>query len=190
HALYALAFVLGGQPLPALLHCTFGLLTTALVFSLARRLAGPEAGWLAAILFAGMPLVTWEAGTSYIDLFVTAYTFGSLYALLRWWDDDRTGWLVLAAALGGMAIGTKLTSGLFLSPAILLATVAGFARYRRTSSAVPRLLAFLVPFVLVSSPWFARTWPSISQRALSMSQRAVSVGQRAFPVTREIFPSE
>ena len=177
HTLYALAFVLGDQPLPTLLHFAFGLITTALVSALARQLAGPIAGWVAAILFASMPLVSWEAGTAYIDLFVTGYTFGCLYALLRWWADEDApdGWLVVAGLSGGMAIGTKLNAALLLVPAVAFGVLAVAVRRRRLRASLPGWVGLLVPLALVPLPWFARNWWVIAER-VSPFFRQVSEG--------------
>ncbi len=185
HTLYALTFVLGGQPLPALLHFTFGLVTTALVWALARRLASPVAGWVAAVLFASMPLVSWEAGTAYIDLFVTGYTFGCLYALFRWWADDGApdGWLVVAGISGGLAIGTKLNAALLLAPAAAFGVLGVALRQRRRRDslmawlrgALPGWLGLLAPLALVPLPWFARNWQALAQR-VSPFFRQVSEG--------------
>jgi 4-amino-4-deoxy-L-arabinose transferase-like glycosyltransferase len=180
HALFTLGFVLGGQPLPTLFHFTFGLVTTGLVFSMARRLAGPVAGWVAAVGFASMPLVTWEAGTALIDLFVTGYTFACMYALLRWWQDDQAEWLVVAGVLGGLAAATKLNAGLFLAPAALLATLVGLVRARRRPQALGGVLGLYLALALIALPWFVAS-SSAQDRILPFFKEMFQGARLGFP---------
>lgn len=169
HALYSLSFILDGPPLPALLHLSFSLITTMLVFGLARRRAGDVAGWTAAVAFASMPMVTWLAGTAYVDHVVTAYIFGAYCALLHWWESrgapgaDR--WLILAGACGGMALGAKLTAGLYLLPLVLLAAAGSLSRRRGMRPLAASMAGLVVPVLFFSLPWLARNWSETSPAA-------------------------
>ncbi len=157
HLLYALAFALVGQPLPGLMHFVFGGITTILVFALAHTLAGRAVAWIAAIAFASMPVVGWEAGTAYIDLFVTAYTFGSLAALLRWLETRSRGLLLISGAMGGMAVGTKLSAVLMLAPAAFYISLV-IIRSARGRRALSLAATYGLPLVLIPLPWFIRNW--------------------------------
>lgn len=155
--LYSMALALAGQPLPALLHFSFALILTVLVFSLADHLAGRTSAWLAAVAFASMPMVSWEAGTAYIDLFVTAYVFGSIYALIRWQESHRDGWVLMAGILGGMGVGTKLSAGLYLvAPAVYVCLST--LQLKPVRNIAQALLAFHLPLILLPLPWLLRNW--------------------------------
>lgn len=156
--LYTLGLALIGQPLPALIHLTFGLLTTGLVFSLGRRIGGTRVGLFAAILFYSVPLVTWESGTAYIDLIVTLYTFGTVYCMVLWWQEQNDIWLTIAGTLAGFGLGTKLNSMVLLVPLSLILTCALLFRAGSVRRRLMSLLHFAIPVLLLVAPWLIRDW--------------------------------
>jgi hypothetical protein len=157
HLLYGLAFALVGQPLPSLLHFTFTVLVAVLVFSLALRTAGRVPAWIAVIAFASMPLVGWSAGSAYMDFFVTAFTFASVYAILRWRESMRNGWLLLASVLGGLGAACKASALMLLVPGLVY-VLAAVIRRKKLRATAPALLASTAAIVLLPLPWFLRTW--------------------------------
>lgn len=156
--LYTLALALVGQPLPTLIHLTFGLLTTGLVFSLGKRLAGTRVGLIAAVLFYSLPIVTWESGTAYTDLMVTLYTFGTLYAAAVWWLEQDEAWLTVAGLMAGFGLGTKLNAILVLFPVSLFIASGLLFRYGVSRRCLMGLLRFGVPTSLLVAPWLLRDW--------------------------------
>jgi len=156
--LYTLALALVGQPLPTLIHLTFGLLTMGLVFSLGKRLAGTRVGLIAAVLFYSLPIVSWESGTAYIDLMVTLYTFGTLYAVAVWWLEQDEAWLTVAGLMAGFGLGTKLNAILVLFPVSLFIASGLLFRYGVSRRCLIGLLRFGVPTSLLVAPWLLRDW--------------------------------
>lgn len=156
--LYTFALTLVGQPLPTLIHLTFGLLTMGLVFSLGNRLMGRRAGLVAAALFYSMPIVTWESGVAYTDLMVTFYAFGATYAVFVWWLEQDDVWLTIAGLLAGFGLGTKLSAILMLVPLSVLVMCAVPLRYGASFRSLMGLLRFGVPAVVLVAPWFVRDW--------------------------------
>jgi 4-amino-4-deoxy-L-arabinose transferase-like glycosyltransferase len=157
HLLYALGLALVGQPLPGLLHFTFGLLTATLLFSLALRLAGRVAAWIATIAFASMPLVGWLAGSAYMDLFVTAFVFASVYAFFRWRESMRSRWLLVAGVFGGLGAACKANALMMVAPCLVY-SLAATIRQRKFRATAPALLGAVAAILFLPAPWFLRNW--------------------------------
>ena len=156
--LYTLGLLLAGQPLPALLHWTMSVLAGGWVYALAWRLGGVRAGGLAVLLFISMPIVSREAGTANIDLAVTLYSVGFLYALMRWWQTHDNPWLVVAGLQAGWAVGTKLNVMLVLAPAIVFLLMGLLCRRGGLRRFAGSALCFGGPAIAVALPWLLRDW--------------------------------
>ncbi|PZS01520.1 MAG: hypothetical protein DLM69_04895, partial [Candidatus Chloroheliales bacterium] len=103
-----------------LLHWWMGILTAMGVYGFCRALGlSGRVGLLAAATFLAQPLVNREIGTAYVDVGTAFFTLFCLYALYRWWQSERTGWLTAAALLAGTAAAVKV----FGTPLILVTMV-------------------------------------------------------------------
>src|SRR5207245_1990778 len=91
------------------------------------------------------------------DLFVTGFVTAALCAFSLSVDDDDENWFLLAGALGGMALATKLTAGLALGPATIV-----FVLHRALNgtfrSAVRSAIKVLIPMTLIPAPWWGRNY--------------------------------
>jgi hypothetical protein len=156
--LYTLAMLLTGQPLPGLLHFSAALLSAAFVFALTRRLSSARPAWIAAILFCSIPIISIQAGTPYIDLFVTVFVIGAVYAGVSWQHSRENSWLALSGGFAGLAMGAKLAALPVLIPfAVLL--VIGILRLERGWKNILRSLAWwALPAGLLLFPWLLRDW--------------------------------
>jgi len=112
--LWQMLFVLGlmarGPELAALFHWTAAVLATAGVAILARRHGGPGAGNWAAVSFATMPIVVWQAGAAYIDVAQALCTTLAVHCVLEWRQRRETPPLAVAGVLIGLALGVKTLS--------------------------------------------------------------------------------
>ena len=141
-----------GVELLAVLACA------ALLARWGRRARGPAAGWLAAGIWLGNPIVAHLAGTAYLEPGLALFGAAALYAEERWRESRSRGWLALAAACAGAAAATKYLGLVFVG------LVLFFVLFRRDTAAgtAPRggkvldlLVAGLVT-AAVAAPWYIR----------------------------------
>ncbi|HXH60803.1 MAG TPA: glycosyltransferase family 39 protein [Fimbriimonadaceae bacterium] len=126
------------------------------MFGLARRWYGANAGWWAALAFAGIPVVAWEAGTGYVDMAHGLYAcLAVVYAIEGFVRGDKR-LLVLGGLALGFAMGTKYTG---LQTLIALAFVVGTAGIvtHQWKAGVKAKVTVAVIAVLVACPWYIKT---------------------------------
>lgn len=149
--LQAAVLLLAGDVATHLVQLLAALLTAALLAGWGRRLGSTAAGWLAAGLFLGNPIVTHLAGTGYVEAGLALFAAAALYSLDRWrTSQSRVGWLVLAAVFAGSAAGVKYQGLYFVGLALLGALwMATERRWQSLGVAVLGVLAVL-------APWYGR----------------------------------
>jgi hypothetical protein len=182
--LYLLGLLLFGQPLPHLIHFTFGLLLCCITYCIARDIFNSRVAIIAAALLFTMPLFTWEYGTAYIDLIVSVYCLISLFCIMKWDQapDDllitpkNNVWLIIAGLMAGFSVATKLNSMIFVAPSILIVVLRLWnidSSVARTVDLLIRL--YLLPTLLIASPWFIL--------------RTIWTGNPVFPFMNAVFMS-
>lgn len=113
-----------GWRLPAVLA---GLVLLTCVYPISRRL-GLSSGWaLVALALAAADLLgIAQSRIATLDVFVAAWTVVSIWAALRYLQEGRNTWWLLACGLaGGLAIATKWSGALALVAAALLIALGG-----------------------------------------------------------------
>ncbi|MFY9820134.1 MAG: glycosyltransferase family 39 protein [Thermoanaerobaculia bacterium] len=133
------------------------LLTAALLAVWARR-AFPDfraAGALAAAIFLGNPLVSYLAGTAYIEPGLTLFVTGGLFAVDRWRETGDRRWLVPAAALAATAADVKYLGLYFLGAAALLVALTG-KKPRPLRERGLDVLRFGGVALVFLAPWYLR----------------------------------
>jgi hypothetical protein len=150
-SLYAVAFHSAGETAVSWLNWSFGLLGCAALFALGRRVAGRQAGLIAAALYATAPVFMDQASAPSLDLAFAAISAAALLAITGWFDERRWGWLVVAAVLAGASCGIRHT-GYLVCLFLLLGTLLGSQRQRFHATAL-----FAVIGVAAAAPWLVRT---------------------------------
>lgn len=157
--LFTWGLLLKGDTLAKLFHWAFWPLTTALLYAMARRSVGPRVGWWAVAMWASVPFAAELAGIAYVDLGLTAFVVAGVYALLRWTEAQRDGWLVLSALFAGLGVAAKYTSVTWLAALILLLAYHSLRHQRRSLGWIAlRAAGFGLVAGLVASPWLVKNW--------------------------------
>ncbi len=180
--LYGMALFLKDAILAQLIHFVFGLLTAVGVYALGKRYFSHRVGLISATIFYTVPLVAFMSTTAYVDLGLTFYTFFAFYALIRWVDLGKKGWLLISAIISGLALGSKyvgLPCMVILSSGILLGGF--FVRKEKPLKVTRDFFIFLGLAGLVGSFWYVRAYfigahgvfPGMWQYLLFMFWRAV-----------------
>jgi hypothetical protein len=175
--LQAAMLAAGGERATHLVSLVALLLTAALLVAWAREALQPGAGWLAAALLVGSPLVVYLAGTGYVDVPLGLFATASLYALWRARRDVAPSWPTLAGAFAGSAAGVK-----YLGLYCVLVGLVVLATRRPAARALTRFLLGVsataaIPFgYLVARtgnpvfPFFPRVFGSSDWDVLDPSQ--------------------
>jgi len=136
----------------ALFCAVAGVMSCVSVAALGQRAANRSAGWIAGAALASAPIFMDQASTVAIDLVFAGMVCAALTALLRWYDERRWRWLIVAAFIAGSACGIRHTG--YLVCALLLPGVAVFGAGRR----VFFVLLFSGVAALAAAPWLAWSW--------------------------------
>jgi hypothetical protein len=173
---YLLAMLLAGQTAAKLVNFAFLVVAFALVHAFTKRFIAPAAALPAAALFVTAPFVAWEGATTYTDLPLATLGLATFTAVSFWLEERRTGWLVLAGVLAGLALSCKLNAILMLAP--LAVAVAVISLLRRDTPLRARVAPVLV-FTAAAIPT-ALPWPLV---------RLMQTGNPVFPFLNGIFKS-
>ncbi|MCA9947410.1 MAG: glycosyltransferase family 39 protein, partial [Anaerolineales bacterium] len=141
----------------------------------APSVANKQNGWTAVLVLISMPMVLNLGAQAYNDLPLAFYQVAALVALLRWRQNEQTGWLILSGTFAGLSMGLKYTS--FVTPLLL----AGFVvwhfwnREKRNNpqsastppqrlrasalkNSLPPLLILTAATTLIALPWYLKNW--------------------------------
>ena len=125
------------------------IITAAILIAWGRRSSTPLAGWIAAALWLGNPIVVYLSATAYVECGLALWVTAALWASERWRQTDDTGWLILAAIFAGFAADAKYTG--LIAPALVLAL-----SFRRRSRGLRAFTIAAIVTMLVMFPWYAR----------------------------------
>ncbi len=168
--------------------------TGALIFALGRRVVNVWVGVLAWMIWLGLATATTTFRPSYFSEMLTeALWLGAWWALLRWRDNRRVGYLLLvAASIVWMAITRPLTAVAFALPVGVAVLVLVWRRRAWTQLAAA--LAVGVACLAIIPLWSAKTtgnWrvtPLVLYNEQYMPYEVLGFGLRAKPLLREASP--
>jgi 4-amino-4-deoxy-L-arabinose transferase-like glycosyltransferase len=172
--LYVWGLTWGGQHGAKAFSLGYFLLGILAIFGFARRHYGASAGWLAAVAFASVPAILWEAGTAYIDVGHGLYAgLGIAFAALALQNEDRRkDYLILSGVLLGFAAASKYTGlqTIFLVAFVFL--LFGLRGAHRAGALKGALLVGILA-AAIASPWYIKN--------------VVNVGNPVYPFLYERF---
>ena len=149
--LTAYAYAQSGETTAALVSWAFGPLACAALYALTARLAGREAGLIAAAMLATAPIFFDQVGAFGIDMPYAGAATAALAAVFALQATGERGWAVLAGVLAGSAAGMRHTG--YLTAALLLVGVLVAAPRMRWQAAA----VFAVVTVVAAAPWLVRS---------------------------------
>lgn len=129
----------------------FGILTTAAVMCVGRRLFDENAGWLAALVYATAPWTYRLTSIPYVEGPMLAYGMLGLLCLTRF-SQGHVVWSLMAGIFAGAAFGCKY-------PALLMVAVplgAGVAVLSNRRTIPLHMIAFGGGFILLAGIWLVR----------------------------------
>ena len=137
-----------------------GVASVLILHRLVRKWAGDTAADLAALAFALTPVAVLMFRYNNPDAFLTFLCLAAAWALWSAVETGRTRWLVVSAALVGLAFNTKMLQAYLVVPAfIVVYLVAGKPRLAKR---IGQLAVALVTLIVSSGWWVAvvALWPS------------------------------
>jgi hypothetical protein len=160
HMLYIPLLAIGSDAGPATLNVGLAALLALATYSMCARYLSAKTGCLVLALLWGTTTILLVAITPRVDVAVTLLVFLANYALLSDVLDEVADnkQYYLAAAILGMAIGTKLSA---IPYVLALAPLVIWAAAKRTGSfsgTVRVAFAFGACLALVTMPWLLKNW--------------------------------
>ena len=147
----AVNWAAGGDVGVKLSHALVGLAAVAAVGSLALLLAGRAAAVMGAVIFATIPIIGWQLGHAYVDLYPVLFCTGAALAIVIWQQGGRRAMLAIGGALAGFAFAAKVVSASAIASIGLALACVGRTRNRLTERAGAVLVFALGG--LITLPW-------------------------------------
>lgn len=159
-ALFTFLYGLGGDPFVLMFQFLIGVLSVLSTAALFRRVVGPKAAILAALILVTTPIVVLILSATRVDLLLALIATLSLHAFVRGLARKRAkgarGFFILGAIFIGFSVAVKLTA------IPLVAAVYGslilLSLSRRFALSVRQVIAMTMLSLAVVTPWLARAW--------------------------------
>jgi 4-amino-4-deoxy-L-arabinose transferase-like glycosyltransferase len=153
-----------------------GTVAVGLLFGALRRSFGPGPALLAATALAVMPIAVLTSRSDTPDAMLGALAVGALWASLRALRSGERRWVLLAAALMGLAFNVKLTEALIPLPSLALLWWWSAPRSRAIT-----LGSAAVVFAVV-----ALSWVSVAS-LVPRAERPYPIGSQSGSIWRVVF---
>jgi hypothetical protein len=159
---------------------------------------GKHSGWWAALAVAAVPVILWEVGTAYVDVFHgAAFAISALFAALWIENRDERRFLLVSALFMGLALATKYTA-IQTGGALGIGMLIIGAGSRSLGSSLRGAALIGGVGLVLASPWYIRNlvntgnpvypffysvfggsnWSEANAEAYSASQAKFGIGQK------------
>jgi 4-amino-4-deoxy-L-arabinose transferase-like glycosyltransferase len=152
--LYTSAMILANDSFARLIHFSFGILTLIAIYKISRKFMSKEFSILASATFYANLVVGWESITAYVDLSRTFFEVMALWGFLNWFKTKQRKWLIISAAILGLAVTVKLVAVFSLLIFLALFIYKKFVQNERWLSVIKNYLIFCFLTFIVPLPWF------------------------------------
>ena len=154
-----------------------GIAAVALLYAAVTRACGRLAGALAALSLAVLPTAVLTARSDTMDSVMSALLVAALWSSVVAVQTRRARWVLLSAALVGVAFDVKLTQALVPLPALALMWWAAARPRRRIALGA----ATAAVFVAVAMAWaFTASLTPLSERPFPMGSHTGSIYRAMF----------
>jgi 4-amino-4-deoxy-L-arabinose transferase-like glycosyltransferase len=154
-----------------------GIAAVALLYAAVTRACGRLAGGLAALALAVLPIAVLTSRSDTMDSVMSALLIAALWSSIVAVQRRRARYVLLSAALVGVAFNVKLTQALVPVPALALMWWAASTPRRRISIGA---MAAAV-FVVVAMAWaFTASLTPLSERPFPIGSRTGSIYRAMF----------
>ena len=164
-SLFLLGLRLQGDSLARLFHYFNGLLIPFLIclfikrYKLAVKL---KKHWIllsSFLLWLSVPSVIQVMGCAYVDLSLTLYQLLALYSLLKWYETDKTKWLLLSAISCGFNCAIKYTGLQFTLILMLLLLWRAYNHRKQNIKVILKHITLFTSIVfIITLFWYAKSW--------------------------------
>jgi len=155
---YVLGIILGSKVSPALLHFMAYVGCIASTYLIGSRIANKSAGFIGAFLVACLPILNFEAGTAYIELFACLLFSTMFLMILDWLEVGGNQRLIMIGFFSGMAIGVKLNALVLLIPVFVFFAIFFIYKFRFSAKMVQAYLCLFLPVLVFWMPWLLREY--------------------------------
>ncbi len=118
--LYIPALIFGNEIFAKLIHFLFGMASLLALYRLSRKFTSIKYSLIAVLILYSNLVVDWLSITSYVDLGRMFFEVLSLYYILDFIKSKKTKELIIAAVMLGLAVSTKVISGIDIFAFVLL----------------------------------------------------------------------
>ena len=154
--LYTIGLAFKSDVLASTINLTYAVLLVLVIFSFSRRYLGRTQSWLAVAILLGILTFPLWATLQIVDNAWAVYEFLAFYSFVRWDETNNKRWLVFAAILAGLAIGTKYMA---LGGIIILGLcVLWQSRHRGWRVVFVNGFVFGFVSLIVGSPWYIKNF--------------------------------
>lgn len=149
--LFAGVMLFAGDVAAQSLQALFTVLTAGLVFVWGKESFGRSAGWLGAATYLGNPIVTYLAGTAYVDPGVALFVTSALLVVWRLRESGNRVWIIVAAVFSSSAAAAKYLGLFFVAALALLVVLIPSQRERWRN-----VLLYAAACSALLLPWYGR----------------------------------
>jgi hypothetical protein len=138
------------------INLAYGVLLSLMTYALARRYLDRTHAFVAITVLIGIPIGPIWGSLAYIDMAWATSILLGIYAVMRWRDDRRRRWLIIAGLGLGLAAGTKYFA-LGTAAIIGLWIISNDVR-RGWKILLTDALTYGIVAGLIAAPWYVKSW--------------------------------
>jgi 4-amino-4-deoxy-L-arabinose transferase-like glycosyltransferase len=147
--LYILTLSFSSEIFAKLIHFTFGILSSIVIYKLSRKYLPKSFSLLAVLIFYSNIAVAFLSTTAYIDLVRTFFEIMSFWGFIEWTRTHDRKWLLEAAVLLGLSVSVKIISLMSLFIFVILIVLQN----KNAGNKIKNVVFFTIPVFIVISPW-------------------------------------